>query len=151
MAISTKQSVIGSFFALALGLSCCWLPALIIGLGGATTMLGFADQIEGYSGIFLTVGALMLAYGGYRYWQSKQSDDCCAVDTDVKVVPQSTLTCPECNHSKTETMPTDACQYFYECENCKSILKPKQGDCCVYCSYGTVPCPPIQQNVSCCE
>ncbi|MGE0674778.1 MAG: GDCCVxC domain-containing (seleno)protein, partial [Methylibium sp.] len=21
---------------------------------------------------------------------------------------------------------------------------PKSGDCCVYCSYGTVPCPPIQ-------
>ncbi len=25
-------------------------------------------------------------------------------------------------------------------------LKPKAGDCCVYCSYGTVPCPPIQER-----
>ena len=24
------------------------------------------------------------------------------------------------------------------------------GDCCVFCSYGSVPCPPIQQNGKCC-
>ncbi|WP_375241309.1 GDCCVxC domain-containing (seleno)protein [Polaribacter sp.] len=41
-------------------------------------------------------------------------------------------------------------QFFYECENCKTVLKPHEGDCCVYCSYGTVPCPPIQENKSCC-
>ncbi|TGE15005.1 hypothetical protein E5J99_13940 [Hymenobacter elongatus] len=28
----------------------------------------------------------------------------------------------------------------------KAILKPLAGDCCVYCSYGTVPCPPIQEQ-----
>ncbi|WP_072795467.1 GDCCVxC domain-containing (seleno)protein [Marinobacter antarcticus] len=53
-------------------------------------------------------------------------------------------------HEKTETMPTDSCQYFYECESCGSLLKPKQGDCCVFCSYGTVACPPIQQGSGCC-
>ena len=57
---------------------------------------------------------------------------------------QSTLTCPECGHAKTETMPTDACQWFYECEMCHIVLRPKPGDCCVYCSFGTMPCPPIQ-------
>lgn len=56
----------------------------------------------------------------------------------------STITCPVCGHRKTETMPEDACQYFYDCENCKTVLKPKPGDCCVYCSYGDVPCPPKQ-------
>lgn len=56
----------------------------------------------------------------------------------------STLTCPQCGHAKTETMPTDACQWFYECEQCHAVLKPLPGDCCVYCSYGSVPCPPIQ-------
>ena len=52
-----------------------------------------------------------------------------------------------------ETMPTDACQWFYECEQCHAVLKPKPGDCCVYCSYGTVPCPPIQERGkgSCCS
>ena len=43
-------------------------------------------------------------------------------------------------------MPTDACQWFYECEQCHTVLKPKPGDCCVFCSYGTVPCPPIQKR-----
>lgn len=57
---------------------------------------------------------------------------------------QSTITCPACGHRETETMPTDACQYFYECKGCGTLLKPKAGDCCVYCSYGSVPCPPVQ-------
>lgn len=63
---------------------------------------------------------------------------------------QSIITCPSCGYKKEETMPTNACQYFYECENCKTRLKPLQGDCCVYCSYGTVKCPPIQAGQKCC-
>lgn len=68
------------------------------------------------------------------------------------MIRESTLTCPECGHAKVETMPTDACQWFYECEQCHTVLKPRPGDCCVYCSYGTVPCPPIQERGSgeCC-
>lgn len=72
---------------------------------------------------------------------------------DNVVVLESTLTCPACAHQKTETMPTDACQWFYECEACHVVLKPKAGDCCVYCSYGTLPCPPIQlsgKQLGCC-
>lgn len=62
----------------------------------------------------------------------------------------STITCPECGFSKEETMPTDSCQFFYECTNCGNIFRPKKGDCCVYCSYGNVKCPPMQEtgNVS---
>jgi hypothetical protein len=63
----------------------------------------------------------------------------------------STITCPECGHKKEETMPTDACQFFYECENCKKVLRPLDGDCCVYCSYGSVDCPSIQEKNDCCE
>jgi hypothetical protein len=59
-------------------------------------------------------------------------------------IPQSTLTCPLCGTAKTETMPTNACQFFYDCTGCGAVLRPKAGDCCVFCSYGTVPCPPIQ-------
>lgn len=62
------------------------------------------------------------------------------------VILESTLTCPVCGHARTETMPTDACQWFYECGQCHTVLKPKPGDCCVYCSWGTVPCPPIQMQ-----
>ena len=68
----------------------------------------------------------------------------------MKIILNSTITCPNCGHIKEETMPTDACQYFYECENCLTILKALEGDCCVYCSYGTVPCPSIQHNNKCC-
>jgi hypothetical protein len=41
-------------------------------------------------------------------------------------------------------MPDDACIYLYDCKGCGALLKPKSGDCCVFCSYGSVPCPPIQ-------
>ena len=51
----------------------------------------------------------------------------------TKVVLESTLTCPSCGHVETETMPTDACQWFYECKSCQTVLKPLEGDCCVYC------------------
>ena len=50
----------------------------------------------------------------------------------------SIITCPECGFSKEETMPTDSCLVYYECSNCSKILKPKKGDCCVFCSYGSV-------------
>ncbi len=68
----------------------------------------------------------------------------------MEVILKSEITCPHCGHKKVEEMPTNACQFFYECENCKEVIKPEEGDCCVYCSYGTVPCPPIQNNKSCC-
>ncbi|BCU06404.1 GDCCVxC domain-containing (seleno)protein [Allochromatium tepidum] len=58
----------------------------------------------------------------------------------------STLTCPHCGHRCEEIMPTDACQWYYECLGCGTLLRPKPGDCCVFCSYGDVPCPPIRIN-----
>ncbi len=67
-----------------------------------------------------------------------------------EIVLQSTLTCPECGHAAIETMPTDACQWFHSCAACSATLTPKPGDCCVFCSYGTVPCPPIQAGNGCC-
>ena len=57
----------------------------------------------------------------------------------------STLTCPQCGHSATETMPENACMYFYECLGCGALLKPRPGDCCVYCSYADMSCPPMQE------
>ena len=61
---------------------------------------------------------------------------------------ESVLTCPRCGFAKTETMPSDACQFYYECENCKVLLRPKTGHCCVFCSYGSVKCPSVQQSSS---
>lgn len=57
---------------------------------------------------------------------------------------ESELVCPECGCRQTAAMPTDACIYFFDCAGCGAVLRPKPGDCCVFCSYGTVPCPPMQ-------
>jgi len=64
---------------------------------------------------------------------------------------ESKITCPKCGFEKQDAMPTDACLYFYECTNCKALLRPEPGDCCVFCSYGTVACPPKQREQSCCS
>ncbi|WP_243469060.1 GDCCVxC domain-containing (seleno)protein [Paraburkholderia sp. PGU19] len=66
------------------------------------------------------------------------------------VVLKSIITCPACGHLKDETMPTDTCVWFYECEHCRTVLRPKPGDCCVYCSYGTNRCPSMQQQSGAC-
>ena len=67
------------------------------------------------------------------------------------VILESVLICPHCGHAQKETMPTDACQFYYECIKCKTLLRPNPGDCCVFCSFGSVPCPPIQQQRGCCS
>jgi len=60
------------------------------------------------------------------------------------MITDSIVTCPHCGHQATERMPQDACLFFYDCKGCGRRLKPKAGDCCVFCSYGSVPCPPVQ-------
>jgi hypothetical protein len=62
---------------------------------------------------------------------------------------RSTITCPKCGHTRTETMPTDACVFFYECTACGALLKPKVGDCCVFCSFGSVKCQPKKGDRCC--
>lgn len=62
------------------------------------------------------------------------------------IVTTSRLTCPACGHVETETMPSNACVYFYACKRCGALLKPEPGDCCVFCSYGDTPCPPVQSG-----
>jgi len=60
------------------------------------------------------------------------------------------VTCPKCGGVTRETMSTNACQWFYACPKCSEMLKPKSGDCCVFCSYGSVECPPRQTGGACC-
>jgi hypothetical protein len=65
-------------------------------------------------------------------------------DTENIVILETVVKCPSCATEKTEAMPTDACRISYVCTGCGAQLRPKPGDCCVFCSYGSVPCPPIQ-------
>jgi hypothetical protein len=62
------------------------------------------------------------------------------------MIVESVITCPHCGAAKAEEMPLNACQIFYDCTSCGAVLRPKPGDCCVFCSYGSVPCPPIQEE-----
>jgi hypothetical protein len=71
-----------------------------------------------------------------------------------KIIAKSKITCPFCGFTKEEIMPDNSCVYFYECELCKKILKPIKGNCCVFCSYGDIKCPPMQKGAnphSCCS
>lgn len=139
-----KKSIVGSTVAFIIATSCCWLPALLVAIGGGSTLMAFSNGLEKYSGVFMVAGVCFAGFGIYQHKSKKE------MTTDKKAILESTLTCPECGYKKEETMPTNACQYFYECENCKTVLKPVGNDCCVYCSYGTVACPPIQLDQDCC-
>ena len=56
----------------------------------------------------------------------------------------SIIRCPLCGFDSEELMPTDACQFLYACPQCHTVSRPLPGDCCVFCSYGSVACPPVQ-------
>ena len=100
-----------------------------------------------YTGIF---GILIATIWNFKRNKMYGVCNTCTSYQGKDVELKSTITCPYCKHKKDEMMPTDACVYFYECEKCKMRLKPLQGDCCVYCSYGTEKCPPIQVGDKCC-
>ncbi len=63
----------------------------------------------------------------------------------METITQAKLTCPQCGYNQIADMPSDACQFFYECVNCKTVLRPKEEDCCVFCSYADSRCPMKQQ------
>ncbi|HEY8138937.1 MAG TPA: GDCCVxC domain-containing (seleno)protein [Methylocystis sp.] len=60
------------------------------------------------------------------------------------------MTRPVCGHAETLTMALDSSQIRHDCAACGAALKPKPGDCCVFCSCGDVPCPPMQESRGCC-
>lgn len=100
-----------------------------------------------YAGMF---GLFMATVVNYYQNKRYRNGETCATYEGKTVELKSTITCPYCGHRKTELMPTNACEFFYECENCRTRLRPLEGDCCVYCSYGTVKCPAIQAGSGCC-
>lgn len=67
------------------------------------------------------------------------------------LIEESEITCPHCGHRAIEQMPLNACQYYYDCQGCGELLKANAGDCCVFCSFGSVACPPVQTGNRCCE
>jgi hypothetical protein len=57
------------------------------------------------------------------------------------------LICPVCLAASAVAIPTQACLFFFDCPTCHTLVQPKAGDCCVFCSYGDRPCP----TRGCCE
>ncbi len=93
---------------------------------------------------------LSVAYMKYREEIEKTQESCCKEDKkDCCKKPEksttSEITCPKCGHKKVETLPTEVCQLVYNCEKCGEVMHPKDGDCCVFCSYGDHKCPSMQE------
>jgi len=109
---------------------------LMIGL--ASPLLIFFALYIRFDQLLLYLGLLGLAAASVLNFIANRQCARCAT--------KSVITCPLCGFAKEEVMPTDACQFFYECTNCRTVLKPKTGDCCVFCSYGSVKCPPRQSE-----
>ena len=127
------------------GLALAWrqhrrVAPLIIG-AVAVALLAYALYVS-YSAVMLYLGlAGLLIASGWNWLVSRSGR---------APILQSIITCPNCGHRGAETMPTDACLFFYDCSACGIKLRPKPGDCCVFCSYGSVPCPPVQTGSACC-
>ena len=86
--------------------------------------------------------------------KTSEKDSCCVKNNSSKDSigevhisknsMQSEITCPKCGFKKMEIMPTDVCRLKYTCEKCNTDLFPKEGDCCVFCTYGDKKCPSKQ-------
>lgn len=68
------------------------------------------------------------------------------IESSTKTSTESEITCPKCGHKKMETLPTDVCLIKYTCDSCTTVSYSKDGDCCVFCSYGTHKCPSKQED-----
>ncbi|MFZ3039139.1 MAG: GDCCVxC domain-containing (seleno)protein [Polynucleobacter sp.] len=60
----------------------------------------------------------------------------------------STITCPICLHAEVLALPKGSSQHLYQCQACKTILKPKSGDCCIFCSFGSIDCASAEKNLA---
>lgn len=65
-------------------------------------------------------------------------------DLSVVVEHHSLVTCPSCGDQRLEMMPEFSCLLAYTCPSCGEVMRPAEGNCCIFCTYGSVPCPPIQ-------
>jgi len=114
--------------------------------------LGVLSGAAVFGGLYL-FGSEAVIYAGLAglavtsatdFWARRRRSAWPFKESAPSPVLESVITCPKCGHRKQESMPTDTCQFFYECAGCRALLCPKAGDCCVFCSYGSVKCPPVQ-------
>lgn len=131
----------------------CMYPLMVAIPSTLLILYGQYISQSDYWTSFIYIGMLgLLVATIWNYKRNKIHGTCgtCITYNGKTVELNSIITCPNCGNQKSEIMPTDACVYFYECKNCNTLIKPLQGDCCVYCSYGTMKCPSIQAGETCC-
>ena len=94
---------------------CFFTPILVVVLSalGLSGLIGVLDHV--------LLPTLAIFSGDNRTGSMETQDN------SVELI--SVITCPECSHVESETMPTNACQWFYDCKGCGVLLKPKTGDC----------------------
>ena len=63
---------------------------------------------------------------------------------DKQVKKYSVLKCAGCGFTQEFEMPLYASRKHFYCSNCNAVHESKSDECCIYCSYGTVPCPKEQ-------
>ena len=54
------------------------------------------------------------------------------------------ITCPACGKGTPEKMSRETLKRVFHCPHCLTWLAPKPGDHCIFDSYGSVKCPPLQ-------
>ncbi|WP_293596999.1 MULTISPECIES: GDCCVxC domain-containing (seleno)protein [unclassified Polynucleobacter] len=60
----------------------------------------------------------------------------------------TTITCPNCRGQESLEISQGYSQHLYRCPSCSTILKPKSGDCCIFCSFGSLDCSSAEQNLA---
>ena len=58
----------------------------------------------------------------------------------MELITEANLTCPECGYVELLDIPLNYLQIIHQCSRCGARLKPKPGDCCVFCSYADSHC-----------
>jgi len=139
-------------------------PGFTLGFHAAST----AEQLQRFFGIVdprwpeVSVGALLESGGGdgrtrlgpfsvtpgeepdyvtLTYASAANGGGDGAVREELPMTEAATITCPHCQHQSSEAMPSTACLHFFECPQCRKMLRPRPGDCCVFCSYSDHRCP----------
>jgi hypothetical protein len=115
-------------------------------LGGIAVLALFFSFHAKFSAVIVYFGLAGLCVASVWNYLVSRERKC----SETGLILKSVITCPKCGNRVEETMSTNTCLFFYDCPKCGAKLKPKSGDCCVFCSYGSVPCPPIQSGAACC-
>jgi hypothetical protein len=118
---------------------CAYLSVIALAGVGLNTLFGWwwADPVSALAMVPI------IAREGVEGLRGSECPDCIPKE---EVPIETTIRCPECGETTMATMPSDACVFLWDCRACGVMLRPKPGDCCVFCSYSPVPCPSRRQR-----